>query len=99
MRMRRLPDSGLRTGKRTPCGYILGNSGARFLVCEDDVQREKLEPARSESEVLEQVALIDVTRDSRSLSLEDVRQRGRAQLGEAPEVVERQGPRLSGTTR
>jgi len=71
------------------CAYILGSSGARFVVCENDAQREKLEPARRELEALEQVVLFDATPDSSALSLDDVRARGLAQLDEAPNIVER----------
>ena len=76
------------TSSAIECAYILGNSGARFLVCEDDALREKLEPVRRELEALEQVVLIEDAPDSGSLSLEDVRARGRAYLEEAPDAVE-----------
>ena len=71
------------------CAYILGNSGARFVVCENDAQREKLEPARRELEALERVVLFDAARDSSELSLDDLRARGLAQLDETPNIVER----------
>jgi long-chain acyl-CoA synthetase len=71
------------------CAYILGNSGARFVVCENDAQGEKLEPVHRELEALEQVVLFDAAPDSSALSLDDLRARGLAQLDEAPNIVER----------
>ena len=41
------------TSSAVECAYVLGSSGARFLVCEDAAQEAKLAAVRSELEALE----------------------------------------------
>jgi long-chain acyl-CoA synthetase len=65
--------------------YILGNSGARVVVCENETQAAKLEPARRDLEALEQVIVMD----GAGTTLEEVRARGRVALGADPGLVER----------
>jgi long-chain acyl-CoA synthetase len=74
------------TSSMVECTYILGNSGARLVVCEDREQREKVEPARRELEALEQVILFE--------ELDDLRERGRARLAGDPGTVERSRARI-----
>jgi long-chain acyl-CoA synthetase len=71
------------TSSAVECAFILGNSGARVIICEDRDQVEKVEPARRELEALEHVITFD--------ELPDVRARGRALLGDDPDAVERAG--------
>jgi long-chain acyl-CoA synthetase len=73
------------TSSALECAYILGNSGARFAVCEDG-QLEKVEPAHRELEALEDLISFD--------AFGDVRARGRAHLADAPDAVERARARL-----
>jgi long-chain acyl-CoA synthetase len=76
------------TSSALECAFLLGNSGARFLVCEDEEQLAKVAPARSELEALELVIAIDRA-NAAGLPLEDVRARGRALLESDPSAVER----------
>jgi len=47
------------TSPALECAYVLGNSGARFVICEDAGQLAKVAPARRELEVLEQLIVLD----------------------------------------
>lgn len=69
------------TSSAVECAYILGNCGARVIICEGSDQVEKVEPARRELEALEQVIVFD--------QLDEVRERGRALLADDPGAVER----------
>ena len=75
------------TSSPLECAYILGNSGARFLVCEDAAQEAKIAPARSEIEALERVIVMEGERRHDALSLHDLREEGRNRLASAPRAV------------
>lgn len=76
------------TSSALECAFLLGNSGARALVCEDDTQLAKVEPARTELEALERVIAIEGG-EGRATPLDEVRARGRELLAADPEAVER----------
>ncbi len=75
------------TGSALECAYILGNSGARFVICEDEEQLAKVEPARRELEALEQVIVFD--------GLAELRARGAAHLAAFPSAVTRARDRIA----
>jgi long-chain acyl-CoA synthetase len=84
------------TSSALECAYILGNSGARFLVCEDAAQEAKVAAVRSEIEALEEVIVIEGgTADG--LALADLRRQGRALLAADPGAVEDARSRLART--
>jgi len=76
------------TSSALECAYILGSSGARFLVCEDRAQEAKLAPVRSELQALDRVVVIEGACADGGLGLADVRERGRTLLAQAPDTVE-----------
>jgi long-chain acyl-CoA synthetase len=61
------------------CKWVIGNSEARAVICEDRAQREKIDRIRDELPSLEHVITIDAEggRITRGMSLEDLRERGR----------------------
>ncbi|MGZ4335117.1 MAG: AMP-dependent synthetase/ligase [Gaiellaceae bacterium] len=69
------------TSSALECAYILGNSGARFIVCEDRAQLEKVEAASREVEALERTIVFD--------ALADLQERGREFTRQHDGVVER----------
>jgi long-chain acyl-CoA synthetase len=75
------------TSSALECAYVLGNSGARVVVCEDEAARATVEPARRELEALEQIIVFGETAGTPGLA--DVRERGRKRLAAAPDEVER----------
>jgi long-chain acyl-CoA synthetase len=77
------------TSSALECAYVLGNSGARILVCEDAEQEAKLAPVRSELDVLEQTILLEGAGGPDSLSLAALQERGRTLLAAEPDAVER----------
>jgi long-chain acyl-CoA synthetase len=76
------------TSSAIESAYILGNAGVRAAVCEDGEQYAKVAPVRSELEALDQIVTIDGTRGS-SLSLEELRARGRAHALVEPGALEK----------
>ncbi len=77
------------TSSALECGYILGSSGARFVICENPEQEAKVAPARRELEALERLILLEGAGGPDALSLTELRERGRALLAADPEAVER----------
>jgi long-chain acyl-CoA synthetase len=75
------------TSSPVECAYVLGNSGARAIVCEDDAQVAKVTPTRVELEALRQVIAIEGADDG-SMPLDELAARGRALLEERPQAVE-----------
>ena len=83
---------------------MLGNSGARAVICEDAAQVEKVQSVRGELDALEHV--ISIEPGSGDHSLAELRERGsdgdRAELGRRQKAVAREDPYTiiytSGTT-
>jgi long-chain acyl-CoA synthetase len=75
------------TSSPVECAYIVGNSGASLIVCEDAGQAEKVEPMRRDLEGLERVVVIDDPGDSPWTTLAAVREQGRDFVGERREAV------------
>lgn len=76
------------TSSALECGYILGNSGARFVVCEDEAQLWKVAPALRELEALSQLILLEGDGGQDALSFEALRERGRELLASDPGAVD-----------
>jgi long-chain acyl-CoA synthetase len=74
------------------CQWVLGDSGARAVICEDAAQVEKVQAVRGELQALEHV--VAISGDSGDLSLADLRSRGaegdRAELRRRQETVARE---------
>ena len=64
------------------CAWVIGNSGARFVVCEDAAQVAKIDKVRERLPELEAVLVIDPTGTTALSSLEDLRVSGRSAGGE-----------------
>jgi long-chain acyl-CoA synthetase len=62
------------TNSPRECEWVLGNSGARVVIVEDEGQADKIEQVRDKLDALEHVIGIDGGGD---LSLDDLRARGR----------------------
>ena len=77
------------TSSALECAYILGNSGARLVVCEDAKQLAKVAPVRRELEALEQLIVLECADGRDALSLPELHERGRALLAVDPGAVER----------
>ena len=75
------------TSSAVECAFILGNSGARVILCEDRGQAAKIAPARTELEALQQVIAIEGA-DASTPSLDEIREHGRAYLLDHPDAVE-----------
>ncbi len=73
------------TSSPADCAYILADSAARAIVCEDTAQVARIGPAR---EALEHVVVIDGEVPG-ALRLEEVAARGREALAGEPLLVER----------
>jgi long-chain acyl-CoA synthetase len=92
------------TNSPKECQWVLGNSGARAVICENAGQREKVEEVRDALPDLSHVIGIDP--DGGELTLEELRERGRGrergELDERRERVRREDPwtiiYTSGTT-
>jgi long-chain acyl-CoA synthetase len=92
------------TNSPRECQWVLGDSGARAVICEDAGQVEKIAAVRGELDALEHV--VGISAESGDLSLAELRSRGaggdRAELGRRQESVERHDPYTiiytSGTT-
>jgi long-chain acyl-CoA synthetase len=67
--------------------YILGNSGARAVVCEDAEQYAKVAPVRAELEALDHVMTLEGAPGS-AISLEELRERGRAHAAGHPGALD-----------
>jgi long-chain acyl-CoA synthetase len=74
------------TSSAEECAYIVEDSGACALVCDDGKQLAAIREAGSALPQLEHGIVIDDTHDG-ALTLEDVAERGRALLGEHPDAV------------
>jgi long-chain acyl-CoA synthetase len=74
------------TNSPNECKWVLGNSGARAVICEDEGQRQKVEQVRGELEALEHI--IGIERDGGEISLQELRARGAKR--DAAELAERQ---------
>jgi len=66
-----------QTNSPTECQYVLEHSGARVLIAEDEAQLAKIREIRDSVPALEQVILMVGTAPD-ALSMDDVRERGRA---------------------
>ena len=75
------------TSSAPECRWVLSDSGARILFCEDESQREKVEQVRAELPELEQ--LIGIQAGGGEISFDELRDQGRAR-GTA-EVTKRSG--------
>ncbi len=75
------------TSSGSECRWVLSDSGARILFCEDEAQRQKIEQVRAELPDLEQ--LVGIQAGGGEISFDELRERGRAR-GKA-EVAERSG--------
>jgi long-chain acyl-CoA synthetase len=58
------------------CKWVAGNSGARAVFCENEEQRSKIEQVRDELGDLEH--LIGIERDGGEITIDQLRERGRA---------------------
>jgi long-chain acyl-CoA synthetase len=77
------------TSSALECAYILGNSGALALVCEDAEQHAKAAPIRAELEALDHVVVLEGSPPGAS-TLASLRERGRAYARAYPdELAER----------
>jgi long-chain acyl-CoA synthetase len=74
------------TSSTLECAYILGNSGARAIVCEDESQVAKVAPIRATLEALDHVFTMEDTA-SNAVSLEQLRSEGKDHLRGRPSVV------------
>ena len=63
------------TNSPEECAYVLGDSDARVVFCEDDEQLAKIQRVRDECPVLEHLVLIEGT-SAGAMSLDDLRARG-----------------------
>lgn len=73
------------TNSPEECEWVVGNSGARAIFCEDAAQVAKIEQVRSQLDALEHVIAIEPTEGA--MSLEELRERGRE--GDREEVRRR----------
>jgi long-chain acyl-CoA synthetase len=76
------------TNSAEECGYVAGDSEARFVVCEDATQVAKIAAVRDDLSALEAVIVIDPSGDvGDAVSFGDLRERGRGR--DAAEVAQR----------
>ena len=71
------------TGSALECAYILGNAGARAVVCEDADQYAKVAPIRAELEALDHIVSMEGEPGS-AVSLEALRALGRERARNHP---------------
>ena len=76
-----------QTSSRRDCAFLLSNSGARLLLCENAEQLTKTDGLADELPDLDHVLAFDAPAGTPSLA--DVAARGRARLDADPELVER----------
>jgi long-chain acyl-CoA synthetase len=74
------------TNSPKECEWVLGNSGARAVICEDEEQRHKIDQIRERLSELEHVIGIDP--GAGDLTLDELRERGRD--GDRNELSSRQ---------
>lgn len=74
------------TSSAIEAAYILGNSGARAVVCEDAEQYAKVAPVRSDLEALSHLVAIDAA-PGRAIPLDELRAKGRRLLTDRPDAV------------
>jgi long-chain acyl-CoA synthetase len=74
------------TNSPNECKWVLGDSGARAVICEDEGQRQKIEQVRGELQALEYV--IGIEPEAGEISLQELRERGAKR--DAGELTERQ---------
>ena len=74
------------TNSPKECQWVLGNSGAKAVICEDEEQRKKVEQVRGELDDLEHV--IGLSQEAGELSLDELRER--ASGHDESELAERQ---------
>jgi long-chain acyl-CoA synthetase len=74
------------TNSPKECEWVLGNSGARAVVCENDDQRAKIDKVRDNLDALEHV--IGIEGDGGDLTLDELREKGRG--GDKSELTGRQ---------
>jgi long-chain acyl-CoA synthetase len=65
------------TNSPSECKWVIGNSGARAVICEDADQRAKIEQITDDLASLEHIITIDVGRDASGLAFAELRERGR----------------------
>jgi long-chain acyl-CoA synthetase len=75
-----------QTSSPEECAYIVADSGARALVCDDGKQLSGIREAGTDLPALEHGIVIDGEHEG-ALELENIRERGRALLGERPDAV------------
>jgi long-chain acyl-CoA synthetase len=74
------------TSSASECAWVLGNSGARLVVCENAGQVDKIESVRGELGELEQVVCIEA--GAGDMTLDELRERGAGRGG--AELADRQ---------
>lgn len=74
------------TSSAIECAYILGNAGARALVCESEEQLVTVSPLRAELEALDHVVTVEPAPGT--LGLDELRERGRAFADGQPGALE-----------
>jgi len=77
------------TNSPRECEWVVGNSEAKAVICEDKEQKAKIDEIREELPSLEHVVLIDAEggKITKGVTLEELRERGRA--GERDELASR----------
>ncbi len=65
------------TNSPEECAWVVGNSGARIVVCENTGQAAKIEQVRERLDALEHVLLIDADASENQLSIDRLRERAR----------------------
>jgi long-chain acyl-CoA synthetase len=76
------------TNSPRECAWVLGDSGAKVVVCENPGQAAKIEQVRDELEDLE--TIVGIEPDTGDLSLEQLRERGRDGNHDGSELRDRQ---------
>jgi long-chain acyl-CoA synthetase len=92
------------TNSPKECQWVIGNSGARVVICEDEGQLKKIEQIRDELDDLE--TLVGMTADAGEISFDELRERGakrdESELGERQDKIGPDDPFIivytSGTT-
>ena len=77
------------TSSAIEAAYILGNSGANAVICENGEQYAKIAPVRAELDVLDHIVTMDGSPGS-AMPLEELRRRGRSFAGGKPGALEEQ---------
>jgi len=82
------------TNSPAECAWVLGDSGARVVICEDDVQTAKVQQVRGELPDLAHIVCIESA--AGDLTLAELRERGSGR--DAAELSERQSKVTPGDT-